>query len=62
MTVPVSREERVRRINDTIQVINNQGKWFVVHTGLVKSAGPFDTKSEANKFKRKAVREESSLK
>jgi len=56
----MNREQLERHARLRIQVIQEETGWFVVHTSLVKSAGPFKTKNEALKFKRKAINAELS--
>ncbi len=56
----IDREERLRRGRLRIQVIEDEGSWYVVYMGFGKSAGPFKTKNEADKFKRKVVNAEAA--
>jgi hypothetical protein len=57
----MNREQQFRHANQRIQLIKEYRGWFVVHTQLVKSAGPFRTKAEAQKFKRKAINAELAM-
>lgn len=52
----MNKAERLRQAKLRIQVVEDDGSWFVVHMGLGKSAGPFKTKDEAEAFKRKAIK------